>query len=101
MPPPRPSRWSWILCGHPWWVLGETDHVWAQNKADWIKGIVEGLDVPFEQTAGIGDSDGYAELLRAIHLRFSVGRDPIRGVPGVTHLPGLDIRQIASRILDG
>ena len=89
----------WHFLGTGLRTSGEIEHVWARDKASWLTALAGELDVPFEKTAGVGDSDGDAEMLRAVNLRFSVGEIPIPGVDGVTHFPRADLRQVAGQVL--
>lgn len=55
---------------------------------------------PLGLAAFDGDTSRDDDMLRAAHLRFSVEREPIAGVPETfMHLPDADPRDVADRIL--
>lgn len=78
---------------------GEISHVWGRDKARWLDSLARALHVSPDRVAAVGDSDGDAEMLRSAHLRFFVGEDLPRDLPGVHHLPGADVAEVADRIL--
>lgn len=75
---------------------GRIDHVFAEDKASWI----EGLGVPRDEIAGVGDSERDVPMLDVVGLPIFVGAERIDGLPPRTvHLPGADILEVARVVL--
>ncbi len=74
------------------------DHVWPADKGPWLEALIERLSLERAAVAAVGDSDGDRELLEAASLRFFVGDRP-PDIPGLVHLPGGDMLEIARRIV--
>jgi HAD superfamily phosphoserine phosphatase-like hydrolase len=75
---------------------GRIDHVFAEDKASWI----EGLGVPHDEIAGVGDSARDLPMLDVVGLPIFVGTERIDGLPPRTvHLPDADILEVARVVL--
>ena len=75
---------------------GRIDHVFAEDKAPWI----EGLGVPRDEIAGVGDSARDMPMLGVVGLPIFVGNERIDGLPPRTvHLPDADILEVARVVL--
>jgi HAD superfamily phosphoserine phosphatase-like hydrolase len=76
-------------------VDGTVSHFWPHGKATWARTLGERLQVPLRRIAGIGDSAGDVEMLRAVGTPIFVGQILPPTLQGVTHFPNADIRTIA------
>jgi phosphoserine phosphatase len=74
------------------------EHVWPADKGPWLEALIERLSLERSAVAAVGDSNGDRELLEAAGVRFFVGDRP-PGIPGLVHLPGGDMLEIAGRIV--
>jgi HAD superfamily phosphoserine phosphatase-like hydrolase len=78
---------------------GEIRHVWAEDKASWVRELALRLNVPFERTAAVGDSIGDREMLEAVGTAVFIGRELPAPRPRWLHFPSADITSIAERLL--
>jgi HAD superfamily phosphoserine phosphatase-like hydrolase len=76
-------------------VDGAVSHFWPHEKATWARTLGERLHVPLHRIAGIGDSAGDVEMLRAVGTPIFVGQTLPLTLQGVTHFPNADMRTIA------
>ena len=74
------------------------EHVWPADKGPWLEALIERLSLERAAVAAVGDSDGDRELLEAAGLRLFVGDRP-PDIPGLVHLPGGDMLEIARRVV--
>jgi len=74
------------------------EHVYPADKGPWLEALIERLSLERAAVAAVGDSDGDRELLEAAGLRFFVGDRP-PDIPGLVHLPGGNMLEIARRIV--
>lgn len=74
------------------------EHVWPQDKGNWLRALSLELRLTQSAVAAVGDSDGDRELLGAAGLRFCVGEQAL-DVAGLVHLPGASMLDIARLIL--
>lgn len=74
------------------------EHVWPADKGPWLEVLIQRLSLERSAVAAVGDSDGDRELLQAAGLRFFVGDRP-PDIPGLVHLPGGDMLDIARRMV--
>jgi phosphoserine phosphatase len=79
---------------------GEIIHVWARDKARWLRELSVSYEVKAERTAAVGDSLGDKEMLAQANLRFFVGPAIAPELGSVVHLPGADLRRVSEQIID-
>jgi phosphoserine phosphatase len=76
------------------------EHVWPEDKGLWLREMSARLGLDIQEVAAVGDSDGDREMLAASGLRIFVG-DSALELPGVLHMPGADMYDVAERIVAG
>jgi HAD superfamily phosphoserine phosphatase-like hydrolase len=77
---------------------GTIQHVWPEQKAEWLTKVGQQLQLPCERIAAVGDSAADMHMLRAATLSYFVGRD----APAESDFlfrPKADIRLLADEIL--
>ena len=79
-------------------VADRVEHVWAARKGEWLRELRERLELPRQQVAAVGDSNGDRELLEAAGVRYCVGERKI-DVAGVVHMPRANILEIARQLI--
>ena len=79
---------------------GDIVHVWARDKARWLRELAENYSASPARTAAVGDSTGDEEMLRAAGLRFFVGANAAPEIESLIHLPGADLRLVSDRIIE-
>ncbi len=77
---------------------GAITHVCPRDKAMWLRDMASSLNMPYEQTAAVGDSSGDLSMLAAAGLRFFLGPEAPPGLECM-HIPGGDIDDVARRII--
>ena len=81
-------------------ATGKIVHVWARDKAVWLEGLATTYGVAPQRRAAVGDSRGDLEMFSVASLGFHVGVDQIAEVAeSVVHMPGADLRAVASSIV--
>jgi HAD superfamily phosphoserine phosphatase-like hydrolase len=78
---------------------GDIGHVWARDKAQFVRHLSFVAGVPPRRVAAVGDSPGDIDMLHEAALRFYVGRTPPGELTQLIHLPAADLRVVADRIL--
>lgn len=86
----------WVGTG----LSGETeiDHFWPVDKARWLAGLIDELDLPPARVAAVGDSRGDIDLLLTAGHRYFVGAELPPELEGSIHYPDGDILEIARAI---
>jgi phosphoserine phosphatase len=79
-------------------IDGQVEHVWPADKGQWLRSLIERLDLPQQAVAAVGDSEGDRELLEAAGVRYCVGARRI-DVADVVHLPRASMLEIAQRMV--
>jgi HAD superfamily phosphoserine phosphatase-like hydrolase len=79
---------------------GTIRHFWPRDKVTWIQGLRDTLRIAASRMAGIGDSGGDVEMVRAVRHPVFVGATLPGKLPGVTHFPGTDIATVAHWIIE-
>jgi phosphoserine phosphatase len=79
-------------------IDGQVEHVWPADKGQWLRSLIERLDLPQQAVAAVGDSEGDRELLEAAGVRYCVGARKIE-VADVVHMPRASILEIAQQIV--
>ena len=80
---------------------GLVTHFWPQDKALWLTGLADRLDVAMEDVAAVGDSSGDIPMLLSVGHRYWVGQTiPPELDRKVIHEPSGDMRLVATRIIE-
>lgn len=77
---------------------GQIEHVWSEQKAEWLTTLASLLLVADNRTAAVGDSLGDVPMLQAAALRFFVGPRPPSRLKCL-HMPSANILEVARIIL--
>ena len=78
---------------------GEIRHVWPEDKAPWVRGLAQRLEVPWERTAAVGDSAGDQQMLGAVGFPVFVGRELPSVQQDWLHYPAADIEAVARHLV--
>ena len=80
---------------------GLITHFWPQDKALWLTGLADKLDVDMKDVAAVGDSRGDIPMLLSVGHRYWVGQStPPQLDRKVVHEPTGDMRLVAHRIVE-
>jgi len=79
---------------------GKIDHVWPEDKAQWVEQLCKQLKIPDGMVAAVGDSPSDAELFSVADHAFYVGYSSVPELLRCTHLPGADISELSKHILE-
>ena len=80
---------------------GLITHFWPQDKALWLTGLAAKLGVDMKDVAAVGDSSGDIPMLLSVGLRYWVGQTTPPQLDGkVIHVPAVDMRLVAHRIVE-
>ena len=80
---------------------GLITHFWPQDKALWLTGLADKLDVDMKDVAAVGDSRGDIPMLLSVRHRYWVGQStPPQLDRKVVHEPTGDMRLVAHRIVE-
>ncbi len=79
---------------------GKITHFWPRDKAIWIRKLGDSLQIPTSRIAGVGDSRGDIDMLRAVDSPIFVGQILPGELQGVKHLPNADILTVADWIME-
>jgi HAD superfamily phosphoserine phosphatase-like hydrolase len=79
-------------------VDGLIEHVWPADKGEWLRELIERLDLSPREVAAVGDSEGDRELFEAAAMRCCVGERKV-DVARVIHLPNANMLAVAKRLV--
>ena len=80
---------------------GELAHVWPEDKAEFLRRLVERHHLQRMRTHAVGDSTGDLPMLRAAGNGYFVGRIAPPPIEGLRHCPEANIHAIAQEIVFG
>jgi len=79
---------------------GEIEHVWAEQKAQFVQKLSAQLNIPLARTAAVGDSSGDFDMLKIVGVPVYVGVSTQQCQEGWLHLPNADITDIARILIE-
>ncbi len=79
---------------------GAIEHVWAEQKAEWVVSLATRLGVARQYVATVGDSVGDYAMFGVSGQAFCVGAQAPGLKPGWLHWPDADIEQIARHLIE-
>jgi len=78
---------------------GEIEHVWAEQKAQFIQNLSSQLKIPFTRIAAVGDSSGDFDMLNIAGEAIFVGSSAQQCSKNWLHLPNANIVDIAECLI--
>ncbi len=78
---------------------GEIEHVWAEQKAQFIQKLSSQLKIPFARIAAVGDSSGDFDMLKIAGEAIFVGSSAQQCSRNWLHLPNANIVDIAEYLI--
>jgi HAD superfamily phosphoserine phosphatase-like hydrolase len=79
---------------------GEIEHVWAEQKAQFIQKLSSQLEIPLTRIAAIGDSSGDFDMLNIAGEAIFVGSSAQQCSKNWLHLPNANIVEIAKYLIE-
>lgn len=79
---------------------GEIDHVWAEQKAQFLKKLSAQLNIPLARIAAVGDSSGDFDMLEIAGIPIYVGTSFQKHQNDWLHLPNANIMDIAQHLVN-
>jgi phosphoserine phosphatase len=79
----------------------EIDHVWPEDKPQWLLRFAEACGAPVSSIAAVGDSPGDVPMLLTATRSYFVGPGPVALPARVIHWPGANIDDLARDVLAG
>ncbi len=79
---------------------GEIEHVWAEQKAQFIQKLSSQLEIPLTRIAAIGDSSGDFDMLNIAGEAIFVGSSAQQCSNNWLHLPNANIVEIAKYLIE-
>ena len=78
---------------------GAIDHVWGRDKAEFLHCLCRRCSWQLSEAAAVGYTSGDFDMLELAGLGVFVGAHP-PAIPGILHMPAVDIRDIARAIIE-
>lgn len=79
---------------------GVIEHVWAEQKAEFLKSLSTELGLPRSRIAAIGDSSGDFDMLDVAGEPIFVGASTAQCAGSWKHMPNADISEIAEYLVE-
>ena len=79
---------------------GVIEHVWAEQKAQFIQKLSSQLEIPLTRIAAIGDSSGDFDMLNLAGEAIFVGGSALQCSDNWLHIPNANIVEIAKYLID-
>ncbi|MCP4334861.1 MAG: HAD-IB family phosphatase [Gammaproteobacteria bacterium] len=79
---------------------GEIEHVWAEQKAEFLQRLSSELGLPQSRIAVIGDSSGDFDMLKVAGEPVFVGTGIEQCVESWKHMPNANISEIAEYLIE-
>ena len=79
---------------------GEIEHVWAEQKAEFLQCLSSELGLPQSRIAAIGDSSGDFDMLNVAGEPIFVGANTAQCAGSWKHMPNANISEIAEYLIE-
>lgn len=79
---------------------GEIEHVWSEQKAQFVHKLSSQLQIPLERIAAVGDSSGDFDMLNIAGAPIFVGQSTEQCADRWLHLPNANLLGIAEYLID-